>query len=333
MPNTKTKLASKAKTTPAKVARKTTLKKPSSVKTQAALGLKLTSAPGSDRRAPLPPAYKILIKSLDILKRNWEIFGWILGIYALLNFFLVHGLSDGLNVATIKNSIKGSFHGAGGRILSASSVFVYFIGYTAAASGGSGGSSAGVYQTIMLIVTTLALIWILRQLYNATAVRVSDAYYRGMYPFIQFFLVLLYIAVELLPFLIGAVVFSIVIAGGIAAPGIEVVLSGILFAALTLVTLYWLGSSLFALYIVTLPDMTPLKAIRSARELVKSRRWLVIRKVLFLPLVLLGGLGIITMPFLLGVPSLAGWVFFLLSIAALAIINSYMYALYRELIG
>jgi uncharacterized membrane protein len=84
---------------------------------------------------------------------------------------------------------------------------------------------------------------------------------------------------------------------------------------------------------VTLPDMTPMKAIRSARGLVKSRRWLVLRKILFLPLVLFILAGVIMLPFLLAVASIASWVFFVLSICTLAIVNSYMYALYRELIA
>jgi hypothetical protein len=79
--------------------------------------------------------------------------------------------------------------------------------------------------------------------------------------------------------------------------------------------------------------MTPMKAIRSARALVKSRRWLVIRKILFLPLALFIVTGLIMMPFLLGLTVIAGWVFFVLSVIVIAVMNSYMYALYRELIA
>ena len=56
---------------------------------------------------------------------------------------------------------------------------------------------------------------------------------------------------------------------------------------------------MFALYIVTLPDMTPMKALRSARELVRYRRWTVLRKVLFLPLMLLVVAAIIMVPIII----------------------------------
>jgi hypothetical protein len=154
-----------------------------------------------------------------------------------------------------------------------------------------------------------------------------------MYPIIQFFLVLLLIAVELLPFLIGAVIFATVTTGGISSSGLEDFFWGLLFILLATTSLYLICSSLVALYIVTLPEMTPMKAIRSARALVKSRRWLVIRKILFLPLALFIVTGLIMMPFLLGLTVIAGWVFFVLSVIVIAVMNSYMYALYRELIA
>jgi hypothetical protein len=284
------------------------------------------------KHKPLPPAYRCLIKSIDILRRHWKVFTWILVIYGLLNILFVHGLSNGVNVNNIKNTLKGSFNGTGGKVLSATTIFVYLIGDTATANG-SNTTSPGIYQTILVIVTSLALIWTLRQLYNSAPVRARDAFYKGMYPIIHFFLILLLIAAELLPFLIGAVLFSTVVGSGIAASGLEVFLWGIIFFLLAMVSLYLICSSVIALYIVTLPDMTPMKAIRSARGLVKSRRWLVLRKILFLPLVLFILAGVIMLPFLLAVASIASWVFFVLSICTLAIVNSYMYALYRELIA
>lgn len=333
MPKAKTTAKTKAKPATAKTRRQSgnelSIKFAPGKKRPSRIKLKKTKPPA---RKPLPPAYKCLVKSLDILRRNWKVFAWILGIYALLNILFVHGISNGVNVNNIKNTLKNSISGGGGKVLSAATIFVYLIGDTASANG-SNTTSPGIYQTILVIITTLALIWTLRQLYNSTPVRAREAFYKGMYPVVQFFLILLLIAVELLPFLIGAVLFSTVVTGGIAASAIEVIFWGFLFFLLALVSLYLICSSVLALYIVTLPDMTPMKAIRSARGLVKSRRWLVLRKMLFLPLVLFVAAGLIMMPFLLGVSSIASWVFFVLSVLTLAIVNSYMYTLYREMIA
>jgi hypothetical protein len=94
-----------------------------------------------------------------------------------------------------------------------------------------------------------------------------------------------------------------------------------------------ISSSLFALYIVTLPDMTPMKALRSARELVRHRRWTVLRKILCLPLILLVAGAVIMLPIIIVLTPLAQWVFFLLTMLALVAAHAYMYTLYRELLN
>jgi hypothetical protein len=92
------------------------------------------------------------------------------------------------------------------------------------------------------------------------------------------------------------------------------------------------SSSIFALYIVTLPDVTPMQALRSARELVRYRRWSIARKVLFLPVSLLVIAAVIMVPVILLVTPASEWVFFILSMLSIAVIHSYMYSLYRELL-
>ena len=91
-------------------------------------------------------------------------------------------------------------------------------------------------------------------------------------------------------------------------------------------------SSLFALYIVTLPNVTPMKALRSARQLVLHRRFLVLRKILFMPLALLVLGAIIMIPLIIFLTFAAEWIFFLLSMFVLTVVHAYMYTLYRELL-
>jgi hypothetical protein len=87
-----------------------------------------------------------------------------------------------------------------------------------------------------------------------------------------------------------------------------------------------------ALYVVTLPDMTPLTALRSARDLVRYRRLSVFRKLIFLPIALGVIMAVVMLPFIFVVPVLAQWVFFALSMLALIVGHAYFYVLYRELL-
>ena len=107
---------------------------------------------------------------------------------------------------------------------------------------------------------------------------------------------------------------------------------GILLFLFVLLSLYMITSSIFALYIVTLPDMTPMQALRSARNLVRFRRWTVMRKVLFLPLSLVVIGGLLLIPIIIFLTPIAEWVYFGLTMMSLAFIHSYIYTLYRELL-
>jgi hypothetical protein len=144
--------------------------------------------------------------------------------------------------------------------------------------------------------------------------------------------VLFVIGIQLLPLLAGNWLYATVIGGGIAVTGLEKLIWILLVILLILLSLYMVSSSVFALYISTLPDMTPLSALRSAREIVRYRRWVVMRKVLFLPVCLLIIGALIMVPLIIFVTPLAEWVYFGLSMLSLAVIHSYMYSLYRELL-
>jgi hypothetical protein len=264
-----------------------------------------------------------------MLKRHWKLFLAITITYGLLNLVLVHGLTGTVNLYNVKSSISQALKGSGGQISTSLTLFVYLLGN----SSNSGNANAAVYQTILIVLVSLATIWALRQVYNEAKIKMRDSFYRGMYPLVPFILVLLVIGLQLIPLLVGGLLYSTVINGSIAVYAIEKILWALLFLLLALVSLYMLCSSLFALYIVTLPDMTPMKALRSARQLVRHRRLLVLRKILFLPLALLIISIIIMFPLILFATSLAAWVFFVLTMVGLVVIHSYMYALYRELLN
>jgi hypothetical protein len=144
--------------------------------------------------------------------------------------------------------------------------------------------------------------------------------------------VLLFIGLQLLPLVGANLLYGFVATGGVVTTVLEKAVWALLIGSLVLLSLYMVTSSVFALYIVTLPDVKPLEALRAARDLVLYRRWIVMRKVLFLPFILLLIAIIITVPIILISPGVAEWLFFALSMVALAVAQSYIYTLYRELL-
>lgn len=280
-------------------------------------------------KTPVSGAPRLFAKSMGHLKTHWRLFGGIVTVYLLLTVVLVKGLGiSSNNVPELKATLQDAFQGSGGQLTTGFTLFGLLLG----TSGSVSSDVAGAYQSILLIIVSLVLIWALRQTMANATVGVKESFYKGLYPLIPFLLVLLVIGLQFIPLLIGNFLYSTVFGYGLAVTSPEKVVWLIIFALLALLTLYMVSSSIFAAYIVTLPDVTPIQALRSARELVRHRRWSIARKILFLPLILVIGAAVIMIPVIMFITPLSEWVFFLLSMAALAIIHSYMYHLYRELL-
>jgi hypothetical protein len=274
----------------------------------------------------LPTAFVIIEKAALTLWENRILFLGVAIVYGLLNLILVQGLASSSEISTLKSEIQ---KGGTKALTSSIGVFTVLVG----SSGNDSSSTAGAYQVPLTIVASLAIIWTLRQVKSGHKIRIRDAYYKGMYPLIPFILVLLVLVVQLIPLIIGAGIYSAVVTNGIAIGFIEHLASFMIFLVLGFWSLYMLCGSIFAIYIVTLPDMTPMKALRSAKQLVKFRRLSVFRKLIFLPLVLLVVAAIIMLPIILLTTFLAQWVFFILTMLALLVAHSYIYTVYRELIS
>lgn len=280
-------------------------------------------------QSKLPSSFTLFRKSLRLLKNNKKLFAGLIIIYGLLTVILVRGFAGGVHLGDIKSSFQEAFQGKWSSVTTAAVLFGSLLG----SAGTSSTETGGVYQAWLMILVALVTIWTVRQRLAKKSVRVRDGFYKGMYPLIPFVLVLAVIGLQLLPLGIGNWLYSTVVANGIAVTGVEKALWLLFFALLALLSLYMICSSLFALYIVTLPDMTPLKALRSARQLVLHRRWTVMRKVILLPLFLLLLSALIMTPLLLFATAAAEWVFFLLTMVGWIVTLTYLYMLYRELLN
>ncbi|MEO6513843.1 MAG: hypothetical protein ABIR37_04105 [Candidatus Saccharimonadales bacterium] len=289
----------------------------------------LTPAPVNVVRPVLPSVWSITKTVARMLWLHKKVFLSLALIYGVLNLVLVRGFTGGLNVSDLKGQLDQAFSGHLAALATSATVFASLV----STSGNTSNSTGGAYQTFLLLIMSLAVIWALRMTLAGEAFRLRDSFYKGMYPLVPFLLVFVVIGLQLLPLVIGAGIYSLVVSSGIAVNAFQQILWGIGCAALVALSLYWLTASLFALYIVTLPNMTPRKALRSARELIRGRRLSVLRKLLFLPLALFLAAIVIMLPVILLAAPLAQWLFFLLTMCSLVVVHAYMYTVYRELLA
>lgn len=273
-------------------------------------------------RAKLTSAPKLLAKSCLLLLSNWKLFAIILGFYVLLYVVLVGGLS-GNNLSAVKAGlIAGHVNG---------SALTTQLFSTLISSGNNGNTVPGVYETFLLLFISLVLIWAIRKVIDGKPIRARDAFYNGVYPFVPFLLIMLVIGLQLIPMVFGGAVYNAVASGGVTKGLLQSGIGMIIFFALMALSLYWVASSIIALYISTHPDTTPMQALRAARDLVRFRRIEILRKLLFLPIVIFLSSVIILMPIARYATSIAALVFFGIVTVSLALVHTYMYSLYREL--
>lgn len=277
--------------------------------------------------AKLPNAFQLFGRACRLLIQHWQLFLGVMLIYGLLNAIFVAGTNSS-DLGALKEYIDEFASGVGGSLAQGVTLFAYLLG----SSGNTANPTAGAYQFFLVLIGSLALIWALRQVTAGHKIGIRASYYQSMTPLIPFILVLCVIGLQLLPLLIGGGLYSSAISNGIAVYAVEKIAWGSLFFCGALLSFYLVCSSVFALYIVTLPEMTPMKALRSARQLVLHRRWSVLRKLLFLPLALVVLAGIIMIPVALFLTPIATVVFFALTAAGFALIHSYLYTLYRSLL-
>lgn len=278
---------------------------------------------GSNKK--LPGIIKLISLSLEPIRKNKKLFLGLIFLQSILSIIFVVGVDSIFNFLAIKNELQESFEGVEGKYAQSFALLGYVIGL------GAEGTGSG-FQFFITLLFSLAIIWSIRQVLAGEHIRLKQAFYEGMYPIIPFLAVLLVIGLQLLPLTIGNFLLTAVVLGGIAVTFIEQFIWWVFFGLLALLSLYMVLSSIFALYIVTLPGMTPIKALRSARALVLHRRISVGLRLLGLPVV---GILVYTaalMPLILILPILVVPIFALLGSFGLFFVHSYIYNLYRELL-
>lgn len=279
------------------------------------------------RNIPLPPRRPIskigvlLRKTFAMIRKNPKTFFGITFFYALAVFIFVRSFSLGsISAATAQGffgKLSGSFSQLGEMFVNA---------------GTSISAASGVYQLIVSTICYLALIWYFRQVLSGEKATTKQAFYSGMRPLVPYLLTLGRMGLQLTPIAIAGFLMSLVQGSFVLVNGFEQTIAWIVFALFVLWSLYLITASLFALFIVTLPNMTPVKAFRSANKLVYKRRVTIWSKAIgALVVSLIVGL-VLLLPWILWLPAAAPWVFFLLSTVFMSFVQAFLYTMYREIL-
>lgn len=252
-----------------------------------------------------------------MLQKDWPTFLGITFMYAVGVFIFVKSFSIGTMSETT----------ASGGILSV----VNHFGTMLSSASNSFSAASGIYQIIVSTICSLALIWYFRQILSDEKATAKQSFYQGMRPLVPYLLVLTMLGVHLIPIAIGGYLLSLMQSSYMIF-GWEMVVAWFVFGLLAIWSMRLLTHSLFALIAVTLPDMTPLRALRGAKKMVYKRRLALWRKLL-VAVIYVGLVGFILMvPFMLMLPAVAPWAFFLFTVSVTMFGQAFVYTVYREIL-
>jgi hypothetical protein len=303
------------KTAPAKtVAKKTTAssrtRKPTKKQAKQTVKKQVRS------RAKVPGSFSLVRYTFNFIKHYWRPLMGIVLVYSLLNLIFVSGFLSSAS-AIIDNSNSKQFSDA---LNTFGSLF-----------SGNGSNATSTMQSVLLIIESLVIIWALRHLFSGEEIRVKQAYYHSTSPLIPFVLVVFVVMLQLLPITIGSAILAIVLSSITGNAAVEFIFT-LLFIVLSFWSIYMISSSVFALYIVTLPNMQPRSALKSAKNLVHFRRWHIVRRLLFLPLFIILFMAVFMVPLILYAKFLVTSTFFVLCMLAVLFAHTYLYSLYKGLL-
>lgn len=274
----------------------------------------------------LPSSWLIFKKTIKHVWMYKKLYGSLTAIHGLLILFFIRGADGGFDIT----NILGILGETGNPDRFADSLSI--VGAIFTNIGDVPSEVIALYQFTIFLTISMATIWAVRHTRKHEKITVKQAFYNGMTPLIPFGATILLLLCMFLPLVLANFLYTVVFPGGLAVTFLEQFLWAILIALIVLLSIYLFTSSIFAMYIVTMPGMGPIIAIRSSRNIVRFRRLSVLRKILFLPVILSLITVLVLLPTIMFLPVLAEPFYYIIASLSLIVMHAYFYNLYRELL-
>ena len=232
------------------------------------------------------PGYFAFTHSVNkLLLKNKKTMLLLAAVYAILTVTLV-GIGSQETYTALSDTLEqtGSevFEGNFAQIGQAALLFVS-IGSSGLTS--TPGEAQQVYIVLVGLLVWLTTIWLLRNILAGHKVKLRDGLYNAGSPILATLLVVLVLVVQLIPLALAAIGYAAASATGLLTGGVATMLFWVAAGLLAIISLYWITSTFFALVIVTLPGMYPMRALRTAGDMVIGRRLRILLRILWMLIV------------------------------------------------
>lgn len=225
------------------------------------------------RETPVPGIMHHIFASFKIIFKNWKLFLPLLVITVILNVVFV-GIMSEANYVQFQDILdETSVQVAGGDIGNVAKAGLLLIS-TITTGGLSGESSeaATAFGVLIFLIVWLTTIFLLRHRLAKHKVKLRDGLYNAMTPLISTFLVFVVAVIQCVPIFILVIVYSAAVQTEFLATPFYALVFFIFATLMILLSGYLLSSSLMAFVAVSAPGLYPMKALRTASDLMMGRR-------------------------------------------------------------
>ena len=260
---------------------------------------KLTRRKDALRPLALPGVFALTNQVWRVLWQHKATFLLLALVYALLTAILV-GVSSQATYQAVSeelgNAASDVFGGDFGQVSQAILLF------TTAATGAFSETMSDVQQiyTVLIgLMVWLTTIWLLRNFLAGHAVKLRDGLYNALSPLVSLLVVFMVIIVQLMPIAIALFGYSAAVATGFISGGVEAMLFWLVAGALSLLSLFWVSGTFFALIIVAIPGMYPWRAIQVAGDVVTGRRIQLLLRLIWMVVITVLVWALVVIPFII----------------------------------
>ncbi len=312
---------------------------------------RLTKRRDYKRSLKLPGYWSFTNGVRRTLWQNWRLFGGLVLVYAIA-IIIISGFGAQDTYSQLSETLKSSsgdlFKGNFGSIaqaglLLASTVNVQLLPDISQAQTAQEGVQ-WVVSGLSVFFIWLSTIWLLRNTLAGHKPRLRDGLYNSGSPVIATILVGFIMTIQMIPAALAILVYLAAEASGLLENGVSAMLvwGGVIL--MSLLTLYWITSTMIALVVTTLPGMYPMQAIKAAGDLVVGRRLRILYRWVWLVFIVGLAWCIVMIPIILFddwikqlLPTIKWLPLVPLTVIAMGsltvvFVTSYVYLLYRRIV-
>ncbi|MBQ3429878.1 hypothetical protein IJG21_00420 [Candidatus Saccharibacteria bacterium] len=297
------------------------------------------------RDLEIPGLLSHALSSFKIIFKNWKLFLPFLLIMVAADIFLVGIMSESsyVNFQTVLEETNTELaDGKLGNFAKAGLLLVSTV--TSGGLSSSLSESQQIFAVIVFLLIWLITIYLLRHLLAGHKIKLRDGFYNALTPLVSTFVVLMVAFLQAIPILIVVITYSAAVTTEFLSTPFYALIYFIFASLMLILSGYLLSSSLIALVAVTAPGLYPLPALKTASDLMMSRRIRFIIRLLYLIFVLALTWVVVMMPIItldLWLKSFVSWLegvpvvpfcLLLMTCFSFIYVSVYLYLYYRRLL-